>query len=65
MVTPDLSRRSHPARHAANRLRLTERGRRARIVDLATQAGDLALLMPSIPKALTRSSTERVEMPWM
>lgn len=35
------------------------------LIDLGTQAGDLALLMPSIPMSLTRSSTDRVEMPWM
>ena len=35
------------------------------LVDVRTQAGDLALADPSIPMARTSSSTERVETPWM
>ena len=35
------------------------------LIDLGTESGDLALgSMPSSPMARTKSSTERVEMPW-
>jgi hypothetical protein len=35
------------------------------LVDLFAEPADLALEMPVIPMALTSSSTERVETPWM
>jgi hypothetical protein len=50
----------------ASRLRSADRGIYLHtLVDLGAQAADLALEIPDMPMALTRSSTERVDMPWM